>query len=288
MNNKDTFFLKKTTLNCNGVLLDLTIPKVMGILNYTPDSFYDGGRYADEASLVARIETLAGEGADIIDVGCYSSRPGAEDIPSGVEKERLKFALDVTRKVCPDAILSVDTFRPEIAEYAVCEYGVAIINDITAGYPDGEMFITAARVGAAYIMMHMKGNPRTMVKEAAYDDMIKEIIQYFSERISMARDAGIRDIIVDPGFGFAKDAGQSFEVLRSLDAFKILGLPVLAGLSRKSLIWRTLGIDPAGAGNGTTVLNTLALMNGADILRVHDVKHAREAVKLFLAYQGSL
>jgi len=286
MNIKDTFFLKKTTINCNGILMDLSSPKVMGILNYTPDSFYDGGRYSDDNALDARIETLIEQGADIIDVGCYSSRPGATDITAGEEKARLIRVLGAIRKISDSAVLSVDTFRPEVAFFAVKEYGVAIINDITAGYPGDVMLRTAGELKVPYIMMHMKGNPRTMVNEAVYDDLLKEVISFFSERVKAARAYGIRDIIIDPGFGFAKGVRHNFEILHDLDAFRILDLPVMVGVSRKSFIWRTLGVTPDDALNGTTVMHTLALMNGADILRAHDVKEAKEAVRLFMAYKN--
>jgi dihydropteroate synthase len=284
MNFKDTFFLKKKTINCHGELIDLSVPRVMGILNFTPDSFYDGGKYNEEKSLHEKTEEIISQGADFIDVGCYSSRPGASDITPEEEKKRMVKALGIVIRISHGVPVSVDTFRPEIARLAVEEFGAAIINDITAGTNGDEMLRTAASLKVPYIMMHMKGNPRTMTGEAVYSDMIKEILFFFSERIMAARECGINDIIVDPGFGFAKNISQNFELLRSLDAFKILGLPLMAGISRKSLIWKTLGITPDEALNGTTVLNTLALVNGTDILRVHDVKAAREAVTLFQAY----
>ena len=288
MDSKDTFFSKKLTIKCNGILLDLSSPKVLGILNHTPDSFYDGGRYMSEQQIINRIEKLINEGADIIDVGCYSSRPGAADIPAEEEKLRLANVLQTIRKIHQDAIVSVDTFRSEIAAFAVQEFGVALINDISAGLMDKRMMEVVGRLGTAYIMMHMKGTPKTMQQNAIYRHLMQEIVAFFTERTTAANKHNIVDIIIDPGFGFGKTTAHNFEILRNLNALNILEQPVMVGISRKSMIYKTLNNAPDDALNGTTVLHTLALMNGASLLRVHDVKEAREAIELVRAYKGNV
>jgi dihydropteroate synthase len=286
MNSKDTFFSKKTTLNCGGKLLDLSTPRIMGILNITPDSFYDGGRYVDEGQIARRVDELISEGADIIDIGGYSSRPGASDVTAPEEMKRISKALEYIRKQYPEAIVSVDTFRSEIAKTAIEKFKADIINDITAGLADPLMFETAAAFKVPYIMMHMKGTPATMQINPEYDDLLNEIIGFFRDRISKALASGINDIIIDPGFGFGKTIEHNYQLLRNLQLFSVFGLPVMAGFSRKSMIYKYLCISPEDSLNGTTVLNTLALLNGANLLRVHDVKEAKETIALYKAYMS--
>ncbi|MBN2610097.1 MAG: dihydropteroate synthase [Bacteroidales bacterium] len=281
MSDKDTFFSGKTTIRCKGRLIDLSQPRVMGILNITPDSFYDGGRYTTEGAITGKVDKMISEGADFIDIGACSTRPGADEVSTEEEIKRLDTALKIIRKKYADAILSVDTFRPEVVLFAVREYGVDMINDITAGGNDEKMFETISRLGIPYIMMHMQGTPRTMQNNPHYDDVVNDLLKFFSEKVKKATLAGIADIIVDPGFGFGKTIEHNYALLGRLGDFKkILELPVMAGLSRKSMIYKHLGVTPEEAHNGTTVLNTIALMNGASILRVHDVKEAREAIRL--------
>lgn len=268
------------TINCGGNLIDLTMPKVMGILNLTPDSFYDGGTYSDEKSILGQTEKMLSEGATFIDLGAYSSRPGADHITEGEELRRMLPAVKLLLNEFPEVLLSVDTFRTKVARRSL-EAGTVIINDISAGKQDDEMLGTVARFRAPYIMMHMRGNPKTMQGQTDYEDLVLEIRKYFSGRIVAARSLGIHDIIIDPGFGFSKTRRQNFDLLQHLDLFRTFGLPVLAGLSRKSMIYRTLGGNADSALNGTTALNMLALEKGAKILRVHDVKEAMECVKLY-------
>lgn len=266
-------------INCKGHLVDLTVPKVMGILNITPDSFYDGGRRETLAAHLKQAEKMLKEGADFIDVGSYSSRPGAKDIQQEEELQRILPVVEALVKEFPEIILSIDTFRSEVAQQCV-EAGAAMINDISAGNLDEQMMETVAQLQVPYIMMHMRGNPQTMKDLNEYENLAQDILFYFSEKIDQARELGINDLIIDPGFGFSKNIAQNFELLKKLDLFKNLDLPVLAGLSRKSLIYKTLHTSPEEALNGTTVLNTISLLKGANILRVHDVKEAVECVKL--------
>jgi dihydropteroate synthase len=271
---------KPRYINIRGVLLDLEIPKVMGILNITPDSFYTGSRYiADEDILKAAIEMLE-EGADILDVGGYSSRPGAKDISPEEESKRVLKAIKLINRELPQAIISVDTFRADIARQAVVECGASMINDISGGDADNRMFSVLENLNVPYIMMHMKGNPGTMQDNPVYEDVVADILKWFGERIFRLKSAGVKDIIIDPGFGFGKTIDHNFELLKRLGDFSIAGLPVLVGVSRKSMIWKTLNITADVALNGTTALNAVALFNGADILRVHDVKEAVQTVKL--------
>jgi len=279
MTAKNTFFQEKKTLNIHGRIMDLSIPKVMGILNLTPDSFFDGGRHNELQTALKRTEQMLLEGADIIDIGAYSSRPNAQDISQHEEITRLLPVLKEIRKSFPDMVLSVDTFRAEVARVAVSE-GVHIINDISAGQLDPEMFKTAASLKVPYILMHMKGSPQTMQQHAHYENLLSEVLDYFEKKVQELTELGVVDIILDPGFGFSKTVAHNYELLNQLETLKILGLPILAGVSRKTMIWKTLGITPDEALNGTTVLNTIALMKGARILRVHDVRAAVEAVKL--------
>ena len=267
-------------LNVNGQLLDLSVPQVMGILNVTPDSFYAGSRMQTEADIAQRAQQILSEGASIIDIGAYSSRPNAEIISSEEEMHRLRMGLEVLKRNHPDAIISVDTFRADVAEWCVEEYGVAIINDIAAGEMDSEMFETVARLGVPYIMMHMQGTPQSMQAEPHYDNLLKEIFMYFAKKIQQLRDLGVKDIVLDPGFGFGKTLEHNYELMAHLEEFKVFELPLLVGISRKSMIYRLFGSTPQEALNGTTVLDTIALMKGADIIRVHDVREAVEAVKM--------
>ncbi len=272
--------LQSKYINVNGFLLDLSSPCVMGILNVTPDSFYAGSRMQTEIDITHRIEQIVGEGAGIIDVGAYSSRPNAENVSPAEEMERLRMGLGILRKVQPDAVVSVDTFRADVARMCVEEYGVAIINDIAAGEMDGDMFRTVADLNVPYIMMHMQGTPQNMQQNPHYDNLLKEVFIYFARKVQQLRDLGVKDIILDPGFGFGKTVEHNYELLAHLEEFRIFELPLLAGVSRKSMIYRLLGTTPQEALNGTTVLDTICLLKGADILRVHDVREAVETVKI--------
>ncbi|GAA4058901.1 dihydropteroate synthase [Flavobacterium chungnamense] len=268
------------TINCKGKLIDLSTPKVMGILNVTPNSFYDGGKHIDEKSILLQVEKMLLEGATFIDIGGYSSKPSAEFV---TEEEELQRILPIVQKVLnefPETIISIDTFRSKVARETI-ESGAAMINDISAGNLDDAMLQTIANLQVPYIMMHMRGTPQTMQKMTHYENIIKEMIFYFSERVAKARSLGINDLIIDPGFGFAKTLEQNFEVLSKLELFQMLELPLLVGVSRKSMIYKTLDTTAEFALNGTTSLNTISLMKGAKILRVHDVKEAVECVKLF-------
>jgi dihydropteroate synthase len=267
-------------INTGGRLIDLEIPKVMGIINVTPDSFYRGSRYIEDLDIINAAFRMIREGADILDVGGYSTRPGALDISKEEESERVSRAIKLIIKEIPEAVISVDTFRADVALNAVEECGAMMINDISGGEADPEMFNILERLNVPYILMHMRGNPRTMQSLTEYDDVVADILRWFGPKIFDLHSKGIKDIIIDPGFGFAKTTEQNFEILRRLGEFSVAGLPLLAGLSRKTTIWKTLGITANEALNGTTVLNTVALMNGADILRVHDVKEAVESVRL--------
>ena len=267
------------TLNCKGRLIQLSTPKVMGILNCTPDSFYDGGKYRDNDSILKQTEKMLNDGATFIDVGGYSSRPGAEHVTEEEEIKRMLPLTELLLKHFPDIILSIDTFRSKVAA-ACLDAGAAMINDISAGKLDDQMLPTVAKHRVPYIMMHMKGTPQTMQQQTTYNDLLVDIISYFSERINAAKALGIVDIVIDPGFGFAKTLEQNYEVLQKLGLFKNLEHPLLIGLSRKSMIYKVLKTDAKNALNGTTALNMAAIMNGANILRVHDVKEAYECVKL--------
>lgn len=280
MQPKDTYFSRKQTINCGGELLDLSEPKIMGILNVTPDSFFDGGKYTTQEQIVTQVTKMINDGCDILDLGAYSSRPGAVDVSSEEELRRLYFVLEILRRDFPDLIISVDTFRSEVAKKVVTDFGVNIINDISSGDLDGKMFDTIAQLGVPYVMMHMQGNPMNMQKNPQYKNVISSLINYFSEKIEKLKLLGVGDVILDPGFGFGKTLDHNYEILNHLDDFKIFELPILVGLSRKSMINKVLEISPEEALNGTSVLNTLALIKGANILRVHDVKEAKETQKL--------
>ena len=267
------------TINCNGKLIDLTTPKVMGILNLTPDSFYDGGKYGDIDAAISQVEVMLSDGARFIDVGAYSSRPGATDISVEEEERRL---IPVVRQLVttfPEIVISVDTFRASVAKKAI-EAGAAIVNDISAGMLDDDMMAVVGALQVPYIMMHMRGTPQTMKQLTTYDNFLKEVMYYFSERVAVAKSHKINDLVIDPGFGFAKTTAQSFELLNNLDLLKAFEVPVLAGVSRKSMVYKTLDVTANNALNGTTVLNTIAVTKGARILRVHDVKEAMEVISL--------
>ncbi|MFA5556257.1 MAG: dihydropteroate synthase [Flavobacteriaceae bacterium] len=267
------------TINCNGKLIDLSSPKVMGILNFTPDSFFDGGKYKTDVEILSHTEKMLSEGADFIDVGTYSSRPNATFVSEDEEVNRMKSVMEILSKEFADAIYSIDTFRSEVAKAAL-DNGAAIINDISAGSLDDKMMDIVAKYQVPYIMMHMRGTPQTKQTLTHYDNLVKEILFYFSEKIAQARSKGINDLIIDVGFCFAKTIEQNFELMSKLELFQELGLPNLVGISRKTMIHKTLNIEPQNALNGTTVLNTIALQKGANILRVHDVKEARQSIKL--------
>jgi dihydropteroate synthase len=267
------------TINCLGNLIDLSIPKVMGILNVTPNSFYDGGKYSNNKDLISQVEKMLNEGATFIDIGAYSSKPNADFVSEEEEINRLIPVLKLVLQHFPKTLISVDTFRAKTAKTAI-ENGACLINDISAGSLDFEMMKTIAQLQVPYIMMHMKGNPQTMQSLAQYDNISKELLFYFSEKVVQARNFGINDLIIDPGFGFAKTLEQNFEVLNNLELLQMLELPILVGFSRKSMIYKTLETSASSALNGTSVLNTIALQKGANILRVHDVKEAMECIKL--------
>ncbi|QBA65644.1 dihydropteroate synthase [Muriicola soli] len=268
------------TLNCKGTLIDLNEPRVMGVLNLTPDSFYDGGKYKSEKNILSQTEKMLNEGATFIDVGAYSSRPGADHIPVEEELNRILPVVKLLLQNFPDILLSIDTFRSRVAQGCL-EEGAALINDISAGKLDPLMMETVSRARVPYIMMHMQGTPQNMKQMNTYRDLIEDIRYYFSERIAAARALKIHDLVIDPGFGFAKNISQNYELLNNLPLFKTFGIPVLAGLSRKSMIYKVLGITAAEALNGTTALNMVALQGGANLLRVHDVREAVECINLF-------
>lgn len=268
------------TLNIRGTLLELKEPLVMGILNITPDSFYSGSRKQTEKEITERIETILAEGGRMIDLGGYSSRPDAKEVSPDEEMNRLSLALDIILRHYPDVITSVDTFRAGIARACVEKYGVAIINDISGGELDPEMFLTAADLQVPYILMHMRGTPQTMQQKVDYADFMGEVMLYFSEKIRQLNELGVNDVILDPGFGFSKTLDQNYELMARMNEFRLFDMPLLVGISRKSMIYRLLDTDPSESLNGTTVLNTFALQHGADILRVHDVKQAVEAIRI--------
>ncbi len=267
------------TLNCRGNLIDLSVPKVMGIINVTPDSFYDGGKTFSKKEMLKQAEKMLSEGATFLDVGGYSTRPGAEDISETEEIRRAVEAVESMLKRFPEALISVDTFRSEVAKKAV-EAGAAMVNDVSGGTLDAEMYNIVAKLKVPYVLMHMRGTPKTMAKLTDYKNVTLEVLKDLAEKIALARAVGINDIVADPGFGFAKTREQSFQLLNNLELFQNLDVPILVGVSRKSFIYKTLETSAENALNGTTSLNTIALLKGAKILRVHDVKEAVECVKL--------
>ena len=268
-------------MNCKGKLIDLTWPKVMGILNITANSFYDGGKFLEENEIMKQVEKIIIEGANFIDIGAYSSKPNAEFVSEKEEIDRIVPVLNLILNKFPETIISIDTYRSKVASICI-ENGAAIINDISAGNLDNKMMEVVAKYQVPYIMMHMRGNAQTMQSLTNYENILKEMLFYFSQKITQARNLGIKDLIIDPGFGFAKTLNQNFEVLQNLELFQMLDLPILAGISRKSMIYKTLEITAENALNGTSVLNTVALIKGAKILRVHDVKEAVECIKLLV------
>ncbi|MDG1398693.1 MAG: dihydropteroate synthase [Polaribacter sp.] len=267
------------TINCKGKLIDLSSPKVMGILNITPDSFYDGGRFKDEVSILNQVDKMLTEGATFIDVGAYSSRPGAKHISEQEELKRIVPVINLLIKKYPESIISVDTFRSKIAKETI-HAGAAIVNDISGGNMDTKMFQTVADLQVPYILMHMLGTPKNMQQNPVYNDVIKDIISFFASKIYTLHELKLNDVIIDVGFGFGKTVNQNYQILKDLELFKILDAPILAGISRKSMLYKTLGISAKEALNATTSANTIALLNGVNILRVHDVKEAIEAVKI--------
>ncbi|MDX1332274.1 MAG: dihydropteroate synthase [Robiginitalea sp.] len=272
------------TICCKGELIDLSRPRIMGILNCTPDSFYDGGKYWDPYVAFRQAEAMLKEGADFIDVGGYSSRPGAPDVSESEELKRVLPVIEGLVEEFPGVCISVDTFRSQVAREAL-DAGAAMVNDISAGLRDEKMLPLVAQRQVPYVMMHMRGTPQTMTEQTGYDDLVRDVLYYFSERLAAARELGITDCIADPGFGFAKTREQNFRLLGALENFRILEVPLLVGISRKSMIHKTLGITPEKALNGTTALHMLALNGGAQILRVHDVKEAVECIRLWEAFR---
>jgi dihydropteroate synthase len=270
-------------INCKGSLVDLSTPKVMGVLNLTPDSFYDGGKYKDAKKALLQAEKMLTEGATFIDVGAYSSRPGADHISESEEQKRLIPILVEILSEFPEALISVDTFRSSVAKEAI-EAGASLINDISAGNLDHNMLSTVAKLQVPYVMMHMKGTPQTMKQYTDYTDLVEEVNFYFSEKLSQARSLGINDCIIDPGFGFAKNTDQNYTLLNHLEALKFHDVPLLVGVSRKGMIYKLLQTTPQEALNGTSVLNTIAIQKKANILRVHDVKEAREVIQLLAQF----
>ena len=267
------------TINCKGQLIDLASPKVMGILNVTPNSFFDGGKYKTESVILSQVGKMLTDGATFIDVGAYSSKPSAEFVSEKEELNRIVPVLNLILEKFPDCLISIDTFRSEVAKVCL-ENGAAIINDISAGNLDDKMLETIAKYNVPYIMMHMRGTPQTMQKMTNYDNIVKEMLFYFSERVAKARSYGINDLIIDPGFGFAKTLEQNYEVLQKLELFEMLELPLLVGFSRKSMISKRLDIKVDDSLNGTSILNTFAVTKGASLIRVHDVKEAKQIVSL--------
>jgi dihydropteroate synthase len=287
MSAEDTLFHKNDLLKFSNKELDLNTPAVMGILNVTPDSFFDGGKFTHEKTMLEHVEKMLEEGADIIDIGACSTRPGAKEISAEEERARLLPALKAIRKKIPDTIISVDTYRSEIAK-AAAEEGADMINDISGGTMDENMFEEIARLHVPYVLMHIKGTPAGMQKNPSYENVTAEVKKYFEEKITKLKALGVKQIILDPGFGFGKTLEHNYTLLKNLSEFKSFGFPILAGISRKSMVNKALGTIPEKALNGTTVLNTIALLNGASILRVHDVKEAKEAVKVVKEYQREI
>ncbi len=278
---KDTFFSRNLSINCRGRLIDLSEPKVMGILNVTPDSFYDGGKYTGKESIRKRVVQIVEEGADIIDIGGYSSRPGAEEITADLELERLLPAMETVRELYPDIPVSVDSFRAGVIRKIDERFKIDIVNDISGGEADPVMYDLIAEKKLPYIMMHMKGNPKTMQKNPEYGDVVNEILRFFAVHVEELISKGVSDIILDPGFGFGKTLNHNYTLLASLEVFSAFELPVMIGISRKSMTYRLLGTDQTAALNGTTALHMYALQKGVSILRVHDIREAKETVKLF-------
>ena len=282
---KDTLFYKKRTIRCNSRIIEIKQPLVMGILNVTPDSFYDGGKFTTPEAIEQHVNKMLSDGADIIDIGGYSSRPGAEEISVKEELNRIMHTLEVIRNKFPDAIISIDTFRSKVAAQSIKKYKVDIINDISAGNIDPEILDVVAENKTAYIAMHMLGTPKNMQINPEYKHVVQDIIEYFAKRIEKLQNKNISDIIIDPGFGFGKTIDQNYQLLTGLDTFKILEFPVLVGLSRKSMIYKQLDTSPENALTGTIALNLIALQKGAMILRVHDVLEAKHTIDIYKKIQ---
>lgn len=282
------FLKRKNSISIGDEIIDFTLPIAMGVVNVTPDSFYDGGKMQDEKVLLSSVEKMVEEGVSILDVGAVSTKPGAELISTKIELERLLPAVHAIRKNFPKIPISIDTFRSWVAVRVIDEIGPILVNDISGGTLDSKMFETIGKLDVPYILSHIQGTPKDMQEDARYDDVIKEISGYFSDKVKRLTKFGVKNIILDPGFGFGKNLNHNFELLNRLDSFKVFQLPVMVGLSRKSMIWKALEITPETALNGTTVANTMALMGGADILRVHDVKEAVEAIKIFSEVKATI
>ena len=280
MAHKNTTLDSKFTINCKGKLLDFAEPKVMGILNITPDSFYDGGKFQNKENIISQVERMIYEGVDIIDIGAFSSQPGAKEISQKEELRRLEEALSIVRGKFQNLIISVDTYRSEVAKTLIKDFDIDIINDISAGEFDENMFEVIAEYQVPYIIMHMQGTPANMQSYPIYNNVVLDIVKYFSDKVSNLLKIGVNDIIIDPGFGFGKTIDHNYELLSKLKNFSIFDLPIMVGLSRKSLIYKLLEIMPKNAINGSSIVHTIALLNGANILRVHDVKEAKEAIKI--------
>jgi dihydropteroate synthase len=274
------FLKRKNTINLNGRLLDLSKPVVMGILNVTPDSFFDGGKYKTEKKVLKRAEEILEQGGSVIDIGAVSTQPGSEGISTKDEIDRLLPSVKAVRKAFPNSFISIDTYRSWVALKVIEECGPCMVNDISGGNFDTHMFDTIGKLGVPYVLMHMQGTPLKMQQNPEYEDIIREISMFFTEQVKKLTKAGVKDVIIDPGFGFGKNMEHNYELLNRLDSFKVFQLPLLIGVSRKSMIYKLLGIKPDDALNGTSVVNTLALMGGADMLRVHDVREAVEAVRI--------
>jgi dihydropteroate synthase len=275
-------FDTQRTINCNGILLDLEIPRVMGILNVTPDSFYDGGRYQEKESILAQVEKMVTEGADIIDIGGMSSRPGADIIGIDEELKRVIPAVEAVSKRFPETVISIDTIHSKVAVESIGA-GAHLVNDISAGKMDDKMYETVARLGIPYILMHMQGRPSDMQEQPVYEDVVQEVLDFFIQETGQLRALGVKDVILDPGFGFGKSVDHNYQLLKKMETFQILDCPLLTGVSRKSMINKVLNISPREALNGTTALHMVALMNGSQLLRVHDVKEAKQTVRLWQA-----
>jgi len=282
------FLKRNSSIQLGDSSIDLSIPIVMGIVNITPDSFYDGGKMEDEKTMLSAVEQMIAAGVTVLDVGAVSTKPGAETISTKIELGRLLPAVQAIRKEFPEIPISVDTFRSWVAVRVIDEIGPVIVNDISGGTLDSKMFETIGKLQMPYILSHIQGTPRDMQDDPQYDDLIKDISSYFADKVKRLTKLGVKDIILDPGFGFGKNLDHNFDLLNRLDSFKVFQLPVMVGLSRKSMIWKALDVTPEEALNGTSVANTLALMGGADILRVHDVKEAVEAIKIFCEIKATL
>jgi dihydropteroate synthase len=276
---RDTIYYAHKTIKMEGKIIDLNTPVVMGIINVTPDSFYEGSRYISATQVVSQALRMYEDGATIIDIGGYSTRPHAEEVPEKEEIRRVTTTIKYLKKEMPNALISIDTFRAVVAEAAILE-GASMVNDISGGQLDEQMLATVAKYQVPYVLMHSRGTPQTMMQLTTYDSLLLDILTYFHQKLALLRQYGIRDVVIDVGFGFAKTIAQNFELMKNLSYFQILNLPLMAGISRKSMIWKTLETTPAEALNGTTALNTWALLQGASILRVHDVRPAVEVVKL--------